>query len=170
MKNEEINWKPEFGKIGRFYFFTEMEGEKQGNNTIKMIHHWADKMNLHRPGGIALRLIIVPPNGSIPAHTHDTDNGSSWLVCIAGSGVHWVEIGGRRTEHGVRGGGWTVSTQKMRGDLGSLSYVHGFDASDEGVILLSIYNESELSDEALRDIQMGAQVPKNIKKKAKARK
>jgi hypothetical protein len=166
MASTPAKWKPEFAKIGRFFNFTDIPAERQGKNLIKMISTWADTQNLHRPAGIALRLIMIPPNGSIPAHTHDTDNGSSWLVCMAGSGTHWVEIGGKRTEHQVRTGGSGVSTQKMRTDIGGLTYIHGFNASDEGLILLSIYNEAELSEKTLRDIQRGKQIPKRTTKQS----
>lgn len=159
MTDEQSAWKPEFAKIGEFVHFSNIPGEEQGNNFIKMIHTWADKNDLHRPPGIAVRLIQVPPNGSIPAHTHKDDNGSSWLVCLAGRGIHWVEIAGRRTEHIVSFSEGGVSTQKMAPAIKDLTYVHGFEASDQGLILLSIYNEAELSEETLREIQMGKQSP-----------
>lgn len=152
MTNE---WKEEFKEIGKFNELKSVTAEKQGENTVRMMHHWAKQNEMDHPEKIGLRVIEIPPNGSIPGHDHNTDDFSSWLVAIQGSGTHWIEIGGRRIEHLVRAGTATVSTQKMSSQLGGLTYIHGFDALNEGLTLLNIYNVDEISDERLRDIQQG---------------
>jgi len=146
--------KDQFKDVGRFIPVEWMPGEMQGNNFVRSLHSNFRVMGPDMPDDIGIRIIEIPPMGEIPVHDHDTDEFSSWVFCIEGSGEHLVEIEGERYVHPFTAPGGSVSTQKMLTDY-NLQYRHGFKAGENGAKLMNIFRRSEVTDERLAEIQRG---------------
>jgi hypothetical protein len=145
----------ELKQIGQFKPLTWVPGAMEGNNFVRKLHVEHKILGFDKPDDIGMRMIEIPPFGEIPVHNHDTDDFSSWVICLNGSGHHLVKFGETVYEHGINAGDGSVSTQKMLAKYNSLNYEHGFRAGEQGMILLYVYRESQISDERLREIQSG---------------
>jgi hypothetical protein len=142
-------------QIGTFRPLTWVPGDMEGNNLVRKLHEHFNVLGFDMPDDIGLRYIEIPPNGEIPLHSHKTDDFSSWVICMKGSGSHIVAFGDSQYEHPIMEGGGSVSTQKMVAELKHLEYKHCFKAGTEGMILLNIYRAHQISNERLRQIHEG---------------
>lgn len=150
-----VDWT-DLTNVGKFVDIFEVPSDLQGQNTVRNLHTEFMSIGPDKPNDIAIRVIQIPPGGEIPVHDHDTDEFTSWITCIAGSGEHIVEINDITNVHPVIQGAWTVSTQSMRTTQQSgMIYRHGFKASSDGMTLVNIYRESDITNERLKDIQQG---------------
>ena len=133
-------------KYAEFCKFSDVPSRTEGENTITPIHEFAATSDMPTPDNTGIRLIEVPPNGSIPLHAHD--KGDKFVViCLKGSGKHWVDVNGQTVEeHEISSDG--VSLHKC--DIINDSAMHGYEAYGEGLTLLSIYNTEGVSDARLR--------------------
>lgn len=144
-----------FANVGKFTSLSWVPGDMEGNNLVRKLHQHYEVLGPDKPEDIGIRIIEIPPFGEIPIHDHDTDEFSSWVVCIGGYGEHAVEINKKIHTHIVDTGYASVSTQKMSAEKGALHYRHGFKAGKHGMVLMNIFRPSEVSDERLAEIQAG---------------
>lgn len=142
-------------QVGKFTSIKWVPGEMEGANFIRKLHKNHTVLGPDMPDDIGIRIIEIPPHGAIPQHDHDTDEFSSWVFCLEGSGQHVVEINGKSYSHPIRMGDGSVSTQKMSVSPGALQYRHEFKAGPEGLTLMNVFRPSEVTDDRLAEIQAG---------------
>ena len=139
------------GELSQFVPFTNMQSRYEGNNKVTAIHEHVKKAGFPFEEHIGLRLIEIPPNGSIPNHEHKKDD-RSFIICLDGSGRHEILENGKVIEFSdVQPGGIVMHAVciLLKGKS------HLFKAGPDGLKLAIVYNTNVTKDDELLAIHEG---------------
>ena len=132
-----------------------MPSRKEGNNKVTPIHEFVQNTGYPFERHIGVRLIEIPPFGEIPNHEHDEED-RSFILCLKGKGRHLI------LEEGV-----VIEENEIEPDGIVMHRVcklhngrsHSFEADEDGLTLVIIYNTDLIDNDTLLKIHEGKGIP-----------